>query len=89
MAEKDKATEATVRNIRLKTHKKNSPEEKIWIVLYGLWGEKKITELYRQERINQAVKTHAKFNFYPCIIILCKGWKDSLSKMKVLSQRLQ
>jgi len=36
MTEKDKATEATVRNIRLKTHKKNSPEEKIWILLYGL-----------------------------------------------------
>lgn len=53
MADKKKSSEATVRNIRRKTRKKYSAEEKIRIVLDGLRGETTIAELCRQEGINQ------------------------------------
>jgi len=53
MAEKEKSTEATVRNIRRNTRKKYSAEEKIRIVLDGLRGETTIAELYRREGTNQ------------------------------------
>ena len=53
MADKKKSTEATVRNIRRKTRKKYSAEEKIRIVLDGLRGETTIAELCRLEGINQ------------------------------------
>lgn len=53
MADKKKSSEATVRNIRRKTRKKYSAEEKIRIVLDGLRGEMTIAELCRQEGINQ------------------------------------
>jgi len=39
MVEKKKSTEATVRNIRRKTHRKCSAEEKIKIALDSLRGE--------------------------------------------------
>ena len=53
MAEKKKSTEATVRNIRSKTRRKYSAEEKIRIVIEGLRGESTIAELCRREGINQ------------------------------------
>jgi transposase len=53
MVEKKKSSEATVRNIRRKTRKKYSAEEKIRIVLDGLRGETTIAELCRREGINQ------------------------------------
>jgi len=53
MADKKKSSEAAVRNIRRKTRKKYSAEEKIRIVLDGLRGETTIAELCRQEGINQ------------------------------------
>ena len=53
MADKKKSSEATVRNIRRKTRKKYSAEEKIRIVLDGLRGETTIAELCSQEGINQ------------------------------------
>ncbi len=53
MTEKKKSVEATVKNIRQKSRKKYSAEEKIRIVLEGLRGEKTITELCRYEGINQ------------------------------------
>ena len=53
MVEKKKSAEATVRNIRRKTRKKYSAEEKIRIVLDGLRGETTIAELCRCEGINQ------------------------------------
>jgi transposase len=53
MVEKKKSTEATVRNIRRKTRRKYSVEEKIRIVLDGLRGETTIAELCRREGINQ------------------------------------
>lgn len=53
MAGKKKSSEATVRNIRRKTRKRYSAEEKIRIVLDGLRGETTIAELCRQEGINQ------------------------------------
>ena len=51
MAKKD-SVEKTVRNIRRKTRKKYSAEDKIRIVLEGLRGETTIAELCRMEGIN-------------------------------------
>ena len=45
-------SESTVREIRRKTRKKYSPEEKIRIVLEGLRGEDSIAELCRREGIH-------------------------------------
>jgi transposase len=54
MSEDTSATvEATVREIRRKTRKKYSAEEKVRIVLEGLRGEEKIVELCRREGIHQ------------------------------------
>jgi len=46
-------TEKTVKEIRRKTRRKFSTEEKIRIVLEGLRGECSIAELCRREGINQ------------------------------------
>ena len=51
--ETTKEVEATVREIRRKTRKKYSAEEKLRIVLEGLRGEEKIAELCRREGIHQ------------------------------------
>ena len=51
MTEK-KRSESIVREIRLKTRKKYTAEEKIRIVLEGLRGEEGITELCRREGIH-------------------------------------
>jgi len=53
MTEKKSSVEATVKNIRQKSRKKYSAEEKIRIVLEGLRGEKTIAELCRYEGITQ------------------------------------
>jgi transposase len=47
------SVESTVREIRRKTRKKYSAEEKDRIVLEGLGGEEKIAELCRREGIHQ------------------------------------
>ena len=47
------STEATIQDIKRKTRKKYSAEEKIRIVLDGLRGEVSIAELCRREGINQ------------------------------------
>ena len=51
MSKKNKA-ESIVREIRRKTRKKYSSEEKIRIVLEGLRGEESISGLCRREGIN-------------------------------------
>ena len=51
MSDKDSA-ESVVRQIRRKTRRKYSAEEKIRIVLEGLRGEESIAELCRREGIN-------------------------------------
>lgn len=53
MTEKKTDVESTVKNIRRKTRKKYSVEEKIRIVLEGLRGENNVAELCRKEGINQ------------------------------------
>jgi len=62
MAEENESVEATVREIRRKTRKKYSAEEKVRtpalacgasVVLEGLRGEEKIAELCRREGIHQ------------------------------------
>jgi transposase len=45
------STEAAVRDIRRRTRRKFSPEEKIRIVLEGLGGEQSISDLCRREGI--------------------------------------
>ena len=49
------AAERTVNDIRRKTRKRYSSEEKIRIVLAGLRGEDSIAELCRQEGISQGL----------------------------------
>jgi len=51
--ENDQAVESTVREIRRKTRKKYSAEEKLRIVLEGLRGEETLAELGRREGIHQ------------------------------------
>lgn len=53
MAEKKSTVEATIKNIRRRTRKKYSSEEKIRIVLEGLRGDLSVVELCRREGINQ------------------------------------
>ena|SRR5271157_5450622 len=48
-----KSVEATVRDVRRQTRKKYSAEEKVRIVLEGLRGEEKISEICRREGIHQ------------------------------------
>ena len=56
MAKKtSRSVEKTVRNIRRKSRKQYSSEEKIRIVLEGLRGEETIAELCRREGINESV----------------------------------
>ena len=50
-----RSVEKTVRDIRRRTRKKYSSEEKIRIVLEGLRGEESIAELCRQEGLNPNV----------------------------------
>src|SRR5512141_3529059 len=52
MAEENGSVEATVREIRRKTRKKYSAEEKVRIVLEGLRGEVTVAELCRKEGIH-------------------------------------
>ena len=49
--ERKQSTEAAVREIRRKTRRKFSPEEKVRIVLEGLRGEQSISDLCRREGI--------------------------------------
>jgi transposase len=49
--QKKPSAEAAVRDIRRRTRRKFSPEEKIRIVLEGLRGEQSISELCRREGI--------------------------------------
>jgi transposase len=53
MMTKEASAEATVRNIRRKTRRKYSAEEKIRIVLEGLRGDITIAELCRREGISE------------------------------------
>ena len=55
MAKKKESVEQTVRNIRRKTRKQYSAEEKIRIVLEGLRGESSVAELCRREGIVQSL----------------------------------
>ena len=53
MTEKKTSAETTVKNIRRRTRRKYSAEEKIRIVIEGLRGENTVAELCRREGINQ------------------------------------
>ncbi len=50
-----RSVEKTVRDIRRRTRKKYSAEEKVRIVLEGLCGEESIAELCRKEGLNPNV----------------------------------
>jgi transposase len=49
--QKKQSTEAVVREIRRRSRRKFSPEEKIRIVLEGLRGEQSVADLCRREGI--------------------------------------
>ncbi len=49
--QKKQSTEAAVRDMRRRTRRKFSPEEKIRIVLEGLRGEQSVSDLCRREGI--------------------------------------
>jgi len=49
--QKKQSSEAAVREIRRRTRRKFSPEEKIRIVLEGLRGEQSVAELCRREGV--------------------------------------
>ena len=49
------SVEKTVRDIRRKTCRRYSTEEKIQIVLEGLWGEESIASLCRREGIAESL----------------------------------
>ena len=51
MTKKKQSTESAVREIRRRTRRKFSPEEKIRVVLEGLRGEQSVAELCRREGI--------------------------------------
>ena len=55
MAKRKNSTESKVRNIRRKTRKKYSAEEKIRIVIEGLQGGMSVAELCREEGIAQSL----------------------------------
>ena len=52
---KKKSAEATVKNIRRRTRKQYSAEEKIRIVIEGLRGDMSVAELCRKEGIAQSM----------------------------------
>jgi transposase len=52
---KNDPAEKTVRDIRRKTRKRRSSEEKIRVVLLGLRGEESIAELCRHEGISESL----------------------------------
>ena len=54
---KKQTSEAAVREIRLRTRRKFSPEEKIRIVLEGLRGEQSVAALCRREGVAAAPET--------------------------------
>ena len=56
------STEAAVRDIRRKTRRKFSPEEKIRIVLEGLRGEQSVSELCRREGIGVLPLFHGRLS---------------------------
>ena len=65
MAKKKISVESTVRDIRRKTRKKYSAEEKIRIVLEGLRGESTVAELCRREGIAQSLYYKWSKEFIP------------------------
>jgi transposase len=58
------SVESTVREIRRKTRKKYSAEEKVRSVLEGLRGEEKIAELCLREGIHKTCTTNGSRNFW-------------------------
>ena len=55
MAKKKASAQSTVRQIRRKTRKKYSAEDKIRIVIEGLRGDLTVAELCRREGISQSL----------------------------------
>ncbi len=55
MAKRKSSAESKVRNIRRKTRKKYSAEDKIRIVIEGLQGDLSVAELCRKEGISQSL----------------------------------
>ena len=69
MSSKD-AADRSIRDIRRKTRKHRSPEEKIRIVLAGLRGEEPIAALCRREGI-------AESQYYSWSKDFSRGWQET------------
>ena len=67
------AAERTVKDIRRKTRKHYSSEEKIRIVLAGLRGEDSIAELCRQEGISQGL-------YYKLVERVPGSWEEAAGR---------
>ena len=74
MGSKKKPAEAVVKDIRRRTQRKFSAEEKIRIVLEGLRGEDSIAELCRREGI---VTSGTKDQFEPRVRRPKSGYQGS------------
>ena len=94
MTEKTSA-EKTVRDIRRRTRKKYSAEEKIRIVLEGLRGEENIAELCRREGLNSNVYyrwskefMEASDKFQTPTTRVNEMWQTDFTYFKIIAWRL-
>ena len=88
MSKKDPAEKA-IRDIRRKTRRKHSTEEKIRIVLDGLRGEESIAALCRREGIGNVTPADAYFGRHTAIIERRKNIKEITFKTRRLNHQRQ
>jgi transposase-like protein len=84
MSKKDPAEKA-IRDIRRKTRRKHSTEEKIRIVLDGLRGEESIAALCRREGIGNVTPADAYFGRHTAII----ERRKKIKKLTIQNRRLK
>jgi transposase len=82
---KKASAEATVRNIRRKTRRKYSAEEKIRIVLEGMRGDHTIAELCRRESISENLYYRWSKDFLEAGT---RSEKPTASRSKLLGRRM-
>ncbi len=85
--QKKQSSEAAVREIRRRTRRKFSPEEKIRIVLEGLRGEQSIADLCRREGIASNLYYRWSKDFLEAgkKFRRVQGWRDIKKLVQVLT----
>jgi len=85
--QKKQSSEAAVREIRRRTRRKFSPEEKIRIVLEGLRGEQSIADLCRREGIASNLYYRWSKDFLEAEkkFRRVQGWRDIKKLVQVLT----